>query len=48
MSNLSKKLSGVILPHDHFGTQLDSINNTVDEELELKIFEHASAILVEL
>ena len=48
MSNLSKELSGVILPHDHFGTNLDNNNNTVDEELELKNFEHAGEILDEL
>ena len=33
MSNLSKELSGVILPHDHFGTHLDHNNKTIDEEL---------------
>ena len=27
VSNLSKKLSGVIFPHDHFGTHLDHNNN---------------------
>ena len=30
MSNLSKEFSGVILPHDHFGTHIDNSNNTVD------------------
>ena len=48
MSNLSKELSGTILPHDRFGTQLDNNNNTVDEELELKNYEHAGEILAEL
>ena len=38
MSNLSKELSGVILPHNHFGTHLDHNNKTIDEELELKNF----------
>ena len=41
-------MSGVILPHDHFGTHLDNNNNTVGEELELKHFEHAGEILVQL
>ena len=35
MSNLSKELSGFILPHDHFGTHLDNNNNTVYEEVGL-------------
>ena len=48
MSNLSKVLSGVILLHDHFGTHLDNSNDTVDEELELKNFEHAGEILAKL
>ena len=34
-------MSGLIIPHDHFGTHFD--NNTVDEELEL-----AGEILAEL
>ena len=45
MSNLSKDLSGVILPHDHFGTSVDHNNKTIDEELEN--FEYASEILAE-
>ena len=48
MSNLSKELSGVILPHDHSGTHLDNNNKTVDEELELKNFEYAADILGEI
>ena len=48
MSNLSKELSGVILPHDHFGTHLDNNNKTIDEELELRNFEYAAEILAEL
>ena len=38
----------VFLPHDHFVTHLDNNNNTDDEELERKNFEHASEILAEL
>ena len=48
MSNLSKELSGAILPHDHFGTHLDHNNKTIDEELELQNFEYAGEILAEL
>ena len=47
MSNLSKELSGVILSHDYFGTHLGNNSNTVDEELQLKKFEHAGEILAE-
>ena len=45
MSNLSKELSGVILPHDYFSTHLDNTNNIVYKELEPKNFEHAGEIL---
>ena len=38
MSNLSKELSGVILPDEHFGTYLDNNNNAADEKLELENF----------
>ena len=38
----------VFLPHGHFVTHLDNNNNTGDEELERKNFEHASKILAEL
>ena len=48
MSNLNKELSGVILPHDHFGTHLDHNNKTIDEELELQNFKYAGEILAEL
>ena len=45
MSNLRKELSGVILPHNHFGTHLDHNNKTIGEELELQNFEYESEIL---
>ncbi|KZR97817.1 Uncharacterized protein APZ42_007100, partial [Daphnia magna] len=41
MAPLSKELSGLILPHDHFGTHLDNSGRTIDDELEEKNFEHA-------
>ena len=48
MVNLRKELSGVILPHDHFGTYLDNNNKTIDEELELQNVEYTGEILAEL
>ena len=45
MSNLRKELSGVILPHNHFGTHVDHNNKTIGEELELQNFEYESEIL---
>ena len=48
MSNLSNELSGVILPHDHFGTHLDHNNETIDKELELQNLEYVGKILAEL
>ena len=48
MFKLSKELSGVIPSQKHFGTHLDNNNNSVEEELEFKNFEHAGEILAEL
>lgn len=48
MSKLSKELSGIILPHDHFDTHLDGQDNTVDEDLELKNFRYAGEVLSEV
>ena len=48
MSNISKELSGVILPRDHSGKNLNNNSNTVDEKLESKSFKHACEILFEL
>ena len=39
MVKSSKELSGVILPHDQFGTHLSSNGETIDAELELKNFD---------
>ena len=47
MAPLSKELADVILEHQHFETHLDDRGNTIDEELELKNFEHAGSILAE-
>ena len=41
MAPLSRELSGVVLPYDHFGSHLDGNGKTIDEELELQNFNHA-------
>lgn len=48
MAPLSKELSGLVLPHDHFGTHLDNSGRTIDVELEKKNFEHAGKVLAEI
>jgi len=48
MAPLSRELSGVILPHDHFGNHLDSSGRTVNEELELRNFSEAGKVLEEI
>ena len=37
MAPLSRELSGLILPHDHYGSRLDKKGNIVDPQLEKKI-----------
>ena len=41
-------MSGLILPHDHFGTHLDNNGRTIDTDLEIKNFEHAGGVLAEV
>ena len=48
MAPLSKELSGLILPHDHYGTHLNNKAQTIDNELELKNFAHAGHALAEV
>lgn len=48
MSPLSKELTGIILPHDHFGNHLDGERKTIDEQLELKNFRRAGEVLSEV
>ena len=48
MAPLSRELSGVILPHDSFGSHLDDRGRTVDTDLEKKIFRKAGEVLAEL
>lgn len=48
MALLSRELTGLILPSDHFGKHLDSAGNTTDSELEIKNFAHAGNVLAEV
>jgi hypothetical protein len=48
MAPLSRQLSGVILPHENFGTHLDGNGKTVDLELEKQNFEYAGETLAKI
>ena len=48
MTLLSKDTAGIILPFDTFGNHLDASSKTIDSELEIKNFEAAGKILVEI
>lgn len=48
MAPLSRALVGVILPHDHYGTHLDSQGRTIDTELEKTNFSYAGTALAEV
>ena len=41
-------MAGVILPHDTYGTHLDSQGNTVDIDLEKENFAAAGKVLAEV
>ncbi|KAH7711538.1 hypothetical protein AAVH_21150 [Aphelenchoides avenae] len=48
MAPLSKDLTGVILPHDTYGTHLDASGKTANEELERENFAAAGKVLAEI
>jgi len=48
MAPLSRQLSGVILPHEHYGTHLDKNGKTVDIELEKQNFGYAGESLAKI
>jgi hypothetical protein len=48
MAPLIRELSGLILPHEHYGSHLDSNGNTVNEDLEKANFEFAGNTLAEV
>lgn len=48
MAPLSRSLVGVILPHDRYGTHLDSQGLTIDAELEKINLSYAGTALAEV
>ncbi|XP_032779890.2 uncharacterized protein LOC116918320 [Daphnia magna] len=48
MAPLSRDLSGLILPHEHFGSHLNNSGLTVDVELEKQNFQYAGETLAEI
>ena len=48
MSPLSHDIAGVFLPHENFGSHLDSQGNTIDVELEKQNFFLASQVLTDI
>lgn len=48
MAPLSRALSGVILPHEHFGSHLDKSGKTVDDDLERVNFKYAGEVLADI
>lgn len=48
MAPLSRELSGLILPHDFYGSHLNNSCVTIDKELELNNFEFAGKTLAEI
>ena len=45
---LSKALAGILLPHDSFGSHLDSQNRKIDAELEKKHFPKSGEVITEI
>jgi hypothetical protein len=48
MAPLSRPLSGLILPHNHYGNHLDAAGNTIDVALEKQNFKKAGTTLAEV
>ena len=48
MAPLSHDIAGVVLPHDHFGSHLNSKGETIDKEMEIQNFSYAGKILAEI
>jgi hypothetical protein len=48
MVPLSRDLTGLILPHDHYDSHLDSNGKTIDLDLETLNFEKAARTLAEI
>ena len=47
MAPLSRQLSALILPHEHFGSHLNSERKTTDVELEKQNFKYSGETLAE-
>ena len=45
LAPLSHELSGLIFPHEHYGSHLDSYGKTIDKDLKNKNFEYAGTTL---
>ena len=48
MVKFSKELSGVVLPHDNFGSHLNAKRERIDKGLKKKFFEYAGEILAKI
>ena len=48
MAPVSRFLSGIILPYETFGSQLNSKGETVDNDLEKFNFQQAGEVLVDV
>lgn len=48
MAPLSRELSGLILPHNKYGSHLNSQGKTIDDELERKNFQNAGEMLADV
>ena len=48
MVKFNQELSGIVLPHDKFGSYLNSKGEAIDPELAKKNFMHAGKILAEI
>ena len=48
MVKFSQELSGVVLPHDNFGSHLNAKGETIDKELEKRNFGYAGEILAKI
>lgn len=48
MAPLSRELSGLVIPHDHFGSHLNDQGITIDDDLEKENFKFAGQTLAEV
>ena len=48
MTTLSRKLAGITLPIDHFGTHLDTQGKVINPELALQNFRYAGEVFCDI